>query len=286
MTFGIFTNQIRANKILYVLKDLLMTGGSPVKYPIVLVHGIIAHDRPGVIKYWGRIPETLQKTGAKVFFGNTDAWGDIKSNAAILKTTIDKILDETKSEKVNIIAHSKGGLDGRYFIWKYNYGDRIASLTTISTPHHGAELSDLIYRQRFLHSRIAKKALKLFGKLYGDTNPALFKLNYQLTTKYIKIFNGQVLPDNRVYYQSIYSTMKNALDDLLFFHSYRYIKKINGDNDGFVSEYSARWGDNITKIEGRISHAEILDYNMRKISGINIPDIFINIVSGLKERGF
>ena len=38
-----------------------MTGGPPPKYPIVLVHGIIAHDRPGVIKYWGRIPETLQE---------------------------------------------------------------------------------------------------------------------------------------------------------------------------------------------------------------------------------
>jgi len=263
-----------------------MTDGSPAKYPIILVHGIIAHDRPGYNKYWGRIPETLRETGAKVFPGNTDAWGDIKSNAKILKTTIDQILDETKSEKVNIIAHSKGGLDSRFFIWKYDYGGKIASLTTISTPHNGAELSDLIYRQRFLHSRIAKKALKLFGKLYGDKNPALFKLNYQLTTKYMKIFNNQILPDNRVYYQSIYSTMKNAFDDLLFFHSYRYIKKISGDNDGFVSEASAKWGNNITKIEGGISHAEILDYNMRKLSGINIPEIYKEIVTGLSKMGF
>jgi len=256
------------------------------KYPFVLVHGIIAHDRSSINKFWGRIPETIRETGAKVYFGNTDAWGDIKSNAKILKTSIDNVLDETKSEKVNIIAHSKGGLDSRYFIWKYNYGEKIASLTTISTPHHGAELSDLIYKQRILHSRIAKKALKLFGKLYGDKNPALFKLNYQLTTKYMKIFNGEILPDDRVYYQSIYSTMKNAFDDLLFFHTYRYIKKVNGDNDGFVSESSAKWGDNITKIEGGISHAEILDYNMRKISGINILDIYKNIVQGLREKGF
>jgi len=263
-----------------------MTDELTLKYPIVLVHGIIAHDRPSFNKFWGRIPKTLQETGAKVFFGNTDAWGDIKSNAKILKTSIDKILDETKSEKVNIIAHSKGGLDSRYFIWKYNYGDRVASLTTISTPHHGAELSDLIYKQRFIHSPIAKKALKLFGKLYGDENPALFKLNFQLTTKYMEIFNGEILPDGRVFYQSFYSTMKNAFDDLLFFHTYRYIKKTNGDNDGLVSEHSAKWGDNITKIEGGISHAEILDYNMRNISGINILDIYKNIVKGLCEKGF
>ena len=263
-----------------------MTNEIIPKYPFIFVHGIIAHDRPGINKYWGRIPEALRETGAKVYFGNTDAWGDIKSNAKILKTSIDKVLDETKSEKINIIAHSKGGLDSRYFIWKYNYGSKVASLTTISTPHHGAELSDLIYRQRIFHSRIAKKALKFFGKLYGDKNPALFKLNYQLTTKYMKIFNAQILPDDRVYYQSIYSTMKNAFDDLLFLNTYRYIKKITGDNDGFVSESSAKWGNNITKIEGGISHAEILDYYMRKISGINITDIYKNIVQGLREKGF
>jgi len=67
-----------------------MTGSLPPKYPVILVHGIIAHDRPGVIKYWGRIPETLRETGVKVFFGNTDAWGDIKTNAKILKTSNEK----------------------------------------------------------------------------------------------------------------------------------------------------------------------------------------------------
>ncbi|WP_461256971.1 esterase/lipase family protein, partial [Treponema sp. R80B11-R83G3] len=146
----------------------VMIKNMPVKYPIVLVHGIIAHDRPSVNRYWGKIPETIRETGAKVYFGNTDSWGDYESNAEILKTTIDKVLDETNSEKVNILAHSKGGLDSRYLIRKYNYGDKVASLTTISTPHHGAELSDFLHRQKILHTRIVKKALIIFGKLYGD----------------------------------------------------------------------------------------------------------------------
>ncbi len=137
--------EIKQNK-----KGFIMAGELQLKYPIVLVHGIIAHDRPSFNKFWGRIPQTLRETGTKVFFGNTDAWGDIKSNAKILKTSIDKILDETKSEKVNIIAHSKGGLDSRYFIWKYNYGDKIASLTTISTPHHARDYP--IYLQTKIYS--------------------------------------------------------------------------------------------------------------------------------------
>jgi len=263
-----------------------MANESTLKYPIILVHGIIAHDRCGFNKYWGRIPETLRETGAKVFFGNTDAWGVYESNAKILKTTIDKVLDKTKSEKVNILAHSKGGLDSRYFIWKYDYGGKVASLTTISTPHLGAELSDILYGKKIFHTRIAKKVLKILGKLYRDKNPDPFNLNYQLTTEYMKKFNNEVLPDDRVYYQVIYSTMKNSLDDPLFSYCYRRIKKINGDNDGFVSEASVKWGNNITKIEGRVSHGEILDYNMRELSGINILDIYKNIVNELRKKGF
>jgi triacylglycerol lipase len=258
----------------------------PPKYPIILVHGIIAHDRPCLSKYWGKIPEVLRESGARVFWGNTDSWGDYESNAKILKTTIDDVLRETKSEKVNIIAHSKGGLDSRYMIWKYNYGERVASLTTISTPHHGAELADLIYRKKFIHTWVMKKAVMLFEKLYGDKNPDLLNVNYQLTTEYMKKFNDDVLMDDKVHYQCIYSTMKNSFDDLLFFFSHRYIKKIGGDNDGFVSECSAKWGNNVVKIEGRISHAEILDYNMRKLSGINIPDIHKKIVNELSQKGF
>jgi triacylglycerol lipase len=263
-----------------------MTAVSPPKYPIVLVHGIIAHDRPGLIKFWGKIPEKLREAGAMVFFGNTDAWGDYESNAKILKTTIDNILRETKSEKVNIIAHSKGGLDSRYLIWKYNYGGKVASLTTMSTPYHGAELADLIYKQKFFHSGIAKKAFMAFGKLYGDRNPDLFTSIYQLTTEYMRKFNNDVLMDDKVHYQSMYTVMRNPFDDLFFSLTSLYIKKVSGKNDGFVSEYSARWDNNTIKIAEGISHGEIHDLKMRKISGINIPDIYKEIANGLSKRGF
>jgi len=258
----------------------------PPKYPVVLVHGVGAHDRGGIINFWGKIPNVLKENGVKVFLGNTDSWGNYESNAEILKTTVDKILDETKSEKVNIIAHSKGGIDARYFIWKYNYGDKAASLTTVSTPHHGAEIADLVYKQNIVHSGIVKKTLKIFEKLYGDINPDLFNANYQLTTDKMKEFNEKINKDHQVYYQSVYTTMKNPFDDLMFFYSYRYIKNVRGDNDGIVSEYSAKWGDNILKIEGGISHSEIIDYKRKKISGINIPDIYLKIVNGLSEKGF
>jgi len=257
-----------------------------LKYPIIFVHGIIAHDRFKYFSFWGKIPKILEESGIKVFFGNTDSWGSCESNAKILKENIEKILIETRVEKVNIVAHSKGGIDSRYLIWKYNFGDKIASLTTISTPHHGSELADLIFKYPVLHFGIIKKILNIFGKLYGDINPDLFNVNYQLTTKKMKEFNENILMDKKVYYQSIYTSMKNSFDDLMFFYTYLYLKIKVGENDGFVCAYSSKWGNNVRKIKGGISHAEILGYKNKKISGINIPDIYFEIITDLNKKGF
>jgi len=256
-----------------------------LKYPVILVHGIVAHDRKSVIEFWGRIPKTLRDNGIKVYLGNTDSWGSFESNSEILKETIDKVLQETGSDKVNIIAHSKGGLDSRYTIWKHSYGKKIASLTTICTPHHGAEIADLIFQQKIVHTPNTRKILKTFGEWYGDTNPDMYNVNYQLTTFNMKEFNKQVVMDENVYYQSVYTTIRNAFDDLIVFNSYSYIKKISGANDGVVSEKSAKWSSNTKKIE-KISHFEIIDFKKQKISGIHIPDIYMDIVRDLEKRGF
>ena len=257
-----------------------------LKYPIVLVHGVMAHDRAGRVKFWGRIPETLANMGIQVFVGNTDSWGDYQSNAEVLKHNIENILQETGAEKVNIIAHSKGGLDSRYLIWRYDFGDKVASLTTICTPHHGSEIADLLFNRKITHTKFTKKVLAIFGKWYGDTNPDLYSVNSQLTTANMKTFNETIPPDEKVFYQSLYTTMDHAFDDAVFFYSYWYLKLARGNSDGVVSEFSAQWGNNVASIGSGISHAEILDIKKKHISGINIPDIYIKIVKDLSERNF
>ena len=258
----------------------------PLKYPVVFVHGVGAHDRTRDKKFWGRIPEVLAALGVKVFVGNTDSWGDYESNAATLKKNIENILLETGKEKVNIIGHSKGGIDSRYLIWKYDFGTQVASLSTICTPHHGSEIADLFFNRKITHTRFTKKALAIFGKLYGDANPDLYRVNCQLTTANMKEFNRMVIPDSGVFYQSLHVTMAHAFDDISFSPWYWYIKKVKGKNDGVVSAHSAIWGDNVANIGNGISHAEILDIHKKNISGVYIPDIYVNIVRDLCERGF
>ena len=85
------------------------------KYPLILVHGIGFRDIK-YFNYWGRIPKELTRYGATIYYGNQEALGTIAYNAEDIRNKIKEVLKETGCEKVNIIAHSKGGLDSRYAI--------------------------------------------------------------------------------------------------------------------------------------------------------------------------
>lgn len=85
------------------------------KYPILLVHGVFFRDFK-YLNYWGRIPKELEKNGARIYYGNHNSASSVEESAKQLKARILEITKESGCEKVNIIAHSKGGLDVRYML--------------------------------------------------------------------------------------------------------------------------------------------------------------------------
>lgn len=257
-----------------------------LKYPVVLVHGIASTDRSRNFQPWGRISEVLQHHGIEVYYGNTDAWGDILTNAEILRNTVDSILENTDHEKVNIIAHSKGGIDARYFIWKFGYGDRVASLTTMATPHGGAEIADYFFNSRIIHTRTVRRGFQTVGRMFGDVNPDMYSVNQNLTTENMREFNANIPKDPNVFYQSIYSVLHDPSDDAVYTLSHAHIKNISGDNDGLVSEVSASWGYNPIRLPLSLSHRQIVDQSIRKYPGMEIPNIYLQIVYELGKRGF
>ena len=92
------------------------------KYPIILVHGIIIKDIK-FIKSFGNIDRILRIQGHHVYKSNVDGVGTIENNASMLKEEILSILEKEKVDKVNIIAHSKGGLDSKYMIQQLGMED-------------------------------------------------------------------------------------------------------------------------------------------------------------------
>jgi len=264
-----------------------MTLRCKTKYPIVLVHGIGLRDYK-YIKYWGNIPTALRDEGAKVFFGKQDAWGSIENNASTVKRKILEVIEETGAEKVNIVAHSKGGLDMRYMISELGMENLVASLTTISTPHHGSKSMDVACRLPDWLFKFASFFANKYFKIAGDNHPDFFKVCHQLTTKKCADFNKRVIDINSIYYQSYTSVMKNKNSDIKFSLIYPIVKHIEGENDGIVTVKSAKWGEYqgmVDKDNGG-SHSDISGFNLVTHSKTYVVEFYIELVESLKNRGF
>jgi len=258
------------------------------KYPILLIHGIGFRDRK-IHNYWGRIPHTLKKNGARVFYGKQDAWGTIGRNSQIIKEHILDALKKTGSEKVNIIAHSKGGLEARYVISKLDMASRVASLTTISTPHHGMNTMETVFLLPRPLLRFAAVFVDSFFWLLGDIKPDFYKTCRQLTASYCRRFNRAVPNHGDVYYQSYAAAMTKPYSDISLLLSYLIIKHFDGENDGMVSSASAVWSNfkGVIKSPGirGISHIDTVDGWRAKAGGLDMREVYIKIVKELKEMG-
>ena len=167
------------------------------KYPVLMVHGVGFRDLKWPL-YWGRIPNALSDIGTELFYGQQDCWARIEDNAKSLKARIRQILDETDSEKVNIIAHSKGGLEARMVASTLGMGGQIASITTIGTPHRGSKTIDRLLKAPDSLFNIASFAVDNWIGLIGDTKPNFYAVCKDFSTEYAEKFNYGILSGRNV----------------------------------------------------------------------------------------
>jgi hypothetical protein len=111
-----------------------------IKHPVVLVHGIFHRD-PTRGAYFRGVAERYAKLGVKVSFPILGFSNGVADRARRLAAHLDATWP---TGKVNIIAHSIGGLAAREVITRMGYAPRVASLTTISTPHRGTVVADWV----------------------------------------------------------------------------------------------------------------------------------------------
>jgi triacylglycerol lipase len=248
-------------------------------YPIVLCHGMAGFDSLfGVVDYFHGIAETLEDGGAEVHVTHVPAFSSSEARGEALLAQVEDIVAKTGHPKVNLIGHSHGGFDVRYVAAVRP--DLVASVTTVGSPHHGAELADFL-RDNLQEGGYTEGALELLanslgvleGLLSGDLaeQDALAGLE-SLTTKGTAEFNAKYplgLPATpcaegpeskdgiRFYSWSGTSTITNILDtsDLaLGVASLVY----GEDNDGLVGKCSSHFGKVIRD-----------DYKMNHLDEVN-----------------
>lgn len=261
------------------------------KYPILMVHGVFFRDFR-YLNYWGRIPKELEKNGAVIFYGNHQSAASVENSAKELDARIRQLVADTGCEKVNIIAHSKGGLDCRYALSMLGTDKYVASLTTVNTPHRGCEFAD------YLLTKIPEKQKQAIANTYnsalrklGDTNPDFIAAVTDLTATVCVARNDLLNDVPGIYYRSIGSKLNKARGGRFPLNlTYLFVKNFDGYNDGLVGEASFSWGEDYRFVtaEGSrgISHGDIIDLNRENFKGFDVREFYVELVHELKEKGY
>ncbi len=260
------------------------------KYPLLMVHGVFFRDSVK-FNYWGRVPKELEINGAKIFYGEHQSAAAIEDSAIEIRDRIKAIIEETGCGKLNIIAHSKGGLDTKLAIHKYGLEEYVASVTTINTPHRGCNFSDYVLTKmpETIKNGIANTYNATLRKI-GDPNPDFMAAVTDLSSKVCGPMDAEIPLPQGVFCQSVGSRLKNAVGGKFPLNfSYNLVKHFDGYNDGLVGEDSFKWGEKYTFLtnEGRrgISHGDMIDLNRENIPGFDVREFFVGLVADLKNRG-
>ena len=134
--------EISTSSIWSRIKDIFKKGENiPAvnsKPPVILVQG---YAEPSWYFMYG-IYRNLKKSGRQVFpvnlFPNI---GDIREQAKIVANKIEQVKKEQNISKIDYVAHSMGGLIGRYYIQDMGGSDSIDHFVSIATPHYGTYLA-------------------------------------------------------------------------------------------------------------------------------------------------
>ena len=152
---------------------------------MLLAHGVLGFDRIQVAgksqAYFRGVPEAFARQGVQVHLVRVPGLASVAERAEHLARAVRAI----DARKVNVIAHSMGGLDARYAVSALGLSAKVASLTTIGSPHRGTPLADL--GTGFFGDTLKLRAL--FERLGLDLSAF-----YDLTTQRMAAFNAAV-PD-------------------------------------------------------------------------------------------
>ena len=257
-------------------------------YPVILVSGLGFNDQSRILNYWGTIPESLKMHGCDVYTAYQDEFSSIPDNAIKLKFRILDILEKTKKDKINIIGHSKGGLEARYLASRLGIDNYISSVTTLGTPHKGAYLADIVLGKLPLPKFATARLVNLYASILGDMRPDSLRSIVQVSTQSMKQFNDEVVDSSKVYYQSYGSHVNKEYPNVIWRTMAYIIREYEGKNDGMVGLESSKWGNfrGIIQSEAAssVSHGDMV--GLTQLFGnpkFNAKPFFSEIIHDLKE---
>jgi triacylglycerol lipase len=242
------------------------------RYPLVLVHGMFGFEAVRVggqqHQYFRGIRARLETLGNRVHVVRLPVAAGIRTRAAELARQVESL----GVGRVNLVAHSMGGIDARYAISKLGLKSSVASLTTIGTPHWGTPVahgSALLFDQRLP-----------LGRLLASLGADLDGLR-ELTPARMFEFNRDVPDVHDVLYASyvgIADARKLRISAPLW-PSLLLLSAGVGPSDGLVPAVSQRWGVVLAEIQA--DHWAQIGWS----SSFDAESFYEKVARDLGERG-
>lgn len=173
--------------------------------PVILVHGNNSNGG-----FFARQGFTTGLDTSRLLWDNsiTMATAPVRTHAAQLDQLIPPIVQSFGVDSVHLIVHSKGGLDSRDYLARYQPAHdetfKVLSLTTLSTPHDGSILADVAIARQ---TAAARASYVQFSGFPGGANLLTYLAGVDagtpdLTTASTAAFNAVnvgLLPGSTVY---------------------------------------------------------------------------------------
>lgn len=260
-----------------------------VRYPVVLMHGfgLLAALRRGGHLHLEAM--NLRAHGVQAYAPNVAAYNTVIVRSEAWRQRLEHILEETGAERLNLIAQSMGGLDARYLISRMGMHEKVASLVTISAPHHGSAIADLVLERP---ERVRTWTAGLFNwmgtsSLSDATSDFLTAVGELTASSVCDRFNPEVPDHPSVRYYSFAGRAGKGTDSavnpfLQILNRKLYARE--GENDGFVSVESAKWGEFLGTIDA--DHSQQLGIGFPGSSGFDSNAFYCEVVRRLASDGF
>lgn len=118
----------------------LASSQSQKPLPVLLIHGYV--EDAAIWKKW---EDLLKKDGIQFFTitfkDSDDKCGSAEQHAKELEKRVQDVKQQSGAQKINIVGHSKGGLDARVFLDITDTKD-VANLIMIGTPNAGSPAAE------------------------------------------------------------------------------------------------------------------------------------------------
>jgi len=126
--------------------------------PILFVHGYVESA-----SLWNTMIANFEKDGYPKSYLSAYSYNTSQSNkidAEEVKTKVEALLKSTGATKVDIIAHSMGSLNSRYYIKNLGGESKVDDWVSLGGPNHGTETANFCFSASCVEMRVGSTFLK------------------------------------------------------------------------------------------------------------------------------